>query len=183
MEGGSTLELVERYIKASQRKLVDPEKQRICDGVYSSLLTELSLADYIIARSDYCQVVHDKQCLICSPMLTVANRVIQNGFCTLAEAHHMVSPDQKFRADNARNNLLQMPLVCIRVGDPNSGVSYNLLMERHDGVSPVNIAKMLNTMASRSQHKTLDKSFVKLLLNLAGSECARECVCYAVVKS
>ena len=122
MEGGSTLERVERYIKASQKKLVDPEKQRICNGVYS-LLTELSLADHIIAHSDYCQVVHDEQCLICSPMLTVANRVIQNGFCTLAEAHHMVSLDQKFRADSARNKLLQMPLVCIRVGDPNSGVS------------------------------------------------------------
>ena len=66
-----------------------------------------------------------------------------------------------------------MPLVCIRVGEPKSGVSYNLLMERHAGVSPVNIAKMLNTMASKSQRKTLDKSFVKLLLNLAGSECAR----------
>ena len=50
--------------------------------------------------------------------------------------------------------------------------SHNLLMERHDGVTPVNIAQMLNTMASKSQRKTLDKSFVKLLLNLAGSECA-----------
>ena len=88
-----------------------------------------------------------------------------------------------------------MPLVCIRVGEPKSAsclsikrlyetrVSYSLLVERHDGASPVNIAKMLNSMARNSRHKTFDKSFVKLLLSLAGSECARECVQYAVTKS
>ena len=51
------------------------------------------------------------------------------------------------------------------------------------GVNPLNMAKVLNSMASKSERKLLDKESVKLLLNLAGSEHARECVRYTLVKS
>lgn len=164
-------------------KLVDPEKQCISDDVYMSLLTELSLSDYVLARAEYCQVVHKQPCFNCSQMLTVANTILQHGFCMLSEAHHIVSPDTKFRAENARSKLLQMPLVCVRLGEPKDGTSFSFLMEKHNSVNPMNIATVLNSMASKKQPKSLDKSFVKLLLNLAGSECARECVRYAVVEA
>ena len=34
-EGGQTLKLVEKYLAVTQKKLVYPEKQRLCDGVYA----------------------------------------------------------------------------------------------------------------------------------------------------
>ena len=71
------------------------------------LLSKLTLSDYVAARTNYCRFAHDQNCQKCLRMTMVGNR---NGFCTLAEAYQIVSPN---RADNARSKLLQMPLVCI----------------------------------------------------------------------
>ena len=113
--------------------MTDVNKQRISDGVYVSLISNLSLAEYVEARSEHCQDIHNQPCSSCSNLLKVAHTVMNDGFCTLSEAYSIASPSSKYSSEVAQRLLLQMPLVAIRVGAPQSGVSFVIPMELFHG--------------------------------------------------
>lgn len=127
------------YIRESKRNLTNVSKQRLSEKVYVSYISDLSLADYIEARSENCADVHSQPC---SNMLKVAHTVLQQVFCTLSEAYAIASPSTKYSAEVARRLLLQMPLVAIRVGNPQSGYSFTLLMELFVGADYVKISEI-----------------------------------------
>ena len=55
-------------------------------------------------------------------MLQVAKIVLDSGFCTLPDAFKVVSPNVAYNAEHARRKLhMHMPLVAVRVGQPESG--------------------------------------------------------------
>ena len=85
--------------------------------VYVSSVNDLSLFEYLSARTAYCRDAHTDPCNKCSGMLKVANTTLEQG-CTLSDAFRLASPMVKYTAEHAGRKLLQMPLVCIRIGDP-----------------------------------------------------------------
>ena len=68
-----------------------------------------------------------------SEPLKVARTVLEHGYCTLSKPFGMITTDVVYTAEHARRLLLQMPLVAIRVGNPNNpkeGYSFSILMEK-----------------------------------------------------
>lgn len=67
-------------------------------------------------------------------MLQIANRVLQEGYVVLSEAYKLAFPHHSYKADIARQRLLQMPLTSIRIGSPSSGTALWFLVEFVEGV-------------------------------------------------
>ena len=175
-------ELIPIYLAESKKR---PFIQRVSDGIYVSLISGLSLNDYIAARTEYCLHTHTPQpCTDCTKMLNVAKSILQGGYCTLKDAFQMISSEVKYTAERARRKLLQMPLVSIRVGKPNDGNSFTLLLEHIQHVDYRKMGMVMNVMAEKKQSpiKGLEKSSVRYLLNFAKSDRERECLRYAIVK-
>ena len=119
-------------------------------------------------------------------MLRVAALVLSEGYLSLPYAFSIVSPNVKYTVDKARQKLLQMPLVAVRLGTPASGKSFTLLLESFQGVDYSKISLVLSGMVSsfKDQNpKGLEKGCVKLLLGLAQSDRERECIKYAIFKA
>ena len=115
-------------------------------------------------------------------MLKVANTILEQGYCTLSDAFRLASPTVKYTAEHARRKLLQMPLVCIRIGDPSKGQSFSILMERFPGTDYTKLGGIINGLLSAQCCKgnTLQKSVVKMLLSIAKSDRERKCLRYAI---
>ena len=125
-------------------------------------------------------------CVTCERMLQVANTVCVEGYCLLSQAFSIVSPKVKYRAEQARRMLLQIPLVSIRIGEPSSGKSFTLLVEKIHGADFAKIGFFINSLASSFKGinpKVMEKSCVKMLLSLAQSDRERQCIRYTVLKA
>ena len=118
-------------------------------------------------------------------MLSAANIVLQEGYTTLAVAFRLASPTVTYTAERVKRKLLQMPLMCIRIGDPAKGNSQHILMENIPGVNHTKFGIVVNAL-SCSVQKTVphfDKACVKMLLSLGQSERERACLRYTVCKA
>ena len=115
--GRHTQELVHIFESEKKKKLCDPSGQRISNTVYVSLFRQLSTKQYVVARSVYCSSKHKKPCRECEALLAVCHRVLKFGYAKLSDCFKSSFPNQTYKADLARQRLLQMPLVCIRYGD------------------------------------------------------------------
>lgn len=56
------------------------DEQRVSDGVYMSLVCNLTLHEYVTARTAHCSVAHKQPCLTCSCATQVAEIVIKRDF-------------------------------------------------------------------------------------------------------
>ena len=174
------------YREQSTRKLCDRQEQKLAENVYVSLFRGLSLKEYVMARNAYCQDHHFQPCSSCRPMLSLAVRVSEQGYCMLSEGFRFAFPDQKYKTDIAIDRLLQMPLAAIRVGTPESGKGAWFLIEFVQGVDYINVARFSQVLfKADTQSPTigLDKNAVKSLLGLASSDRERELIRYSVMKS
>jgi len=61
--------------------------------------------------------------------------IVTNGFISLSKAFHEAFPGIKYSAEVARRRFLQMPLVCIVMGDHKSGQSLSYLNETHSDMN------------------------------------------------
>ena len=98
----------------------------------------------------------------------------------------MVSPGVKYSAEHAKRKILQMPLVCVCVGEPFSGKSFCILIEKFQFCDYSKFGVILNSLISKgssSPSPTLEKSIAKMLLRLAKSDSERKRLRYAIVKS
>ena len=157
--GRPVTELVYIYSTESSKLLCDP--QRICDSVYVSMFNQLSLSEYVLARTEHCKSKHKQACTRCTRMLQVATTVLQEGFCLLSSAFKTVSPTVKYQTDTARRLLLQMPLVSVRVGSPSSGKSFIVLIEKFQGTDFTKVSLVLNGFTgffTSTNSTSLDKS-------------------------
>ena len=95
-------------------------------------------------------------------MLQVANTVLNQGHCSLPGAFKIVSPDVAY---NAGRKLLHMPLVAVRVGQPESGQSMTLLLEFFSRVDYTKMSLVMNSMAKSTQGNScsgIEKSWLSL---------------------
>ena len=127
MLGGPVSNIVDTYLKQKKKRLSDPEQQNVCDtvnySVHVSLVSDLTLEEYIAARREYCSTVHSATCIECSRMLHVASCIIEHGFLSLSSAFAVASPGVSYTAEHARSKLLQLPVVSVRIGNPLEGRS------------------------------------------------------------
>ena len=182
--GRPVTELAHVYSTECKKLLSQP--QCIGDRIHVSHFDQLSLQEYIIGRKEYCNTNHKITCLKCTQMLQVATTVLREGFCLLSSAFKVASPNAKYQTDIARRLLLQMPLVSVCVGNPSSGKSFTLVIEKIQGMDFTKVGLILNRFAASfnsSDSGSLEKSYVKLLLSLAQSDRERRCIKYAIFKA
>ncbi len=97
----------------------------------------------------------------------------------------MLAPMKNYTAEHAHRVLLQMPLVSIRIGNPDKGHSFSILMEKIDGTDNSRIGNILNSLVNTipPERIFIDKSAVKALLSIAQSDRERHCMRYAISKA
>ena len=117
--------------------------------------------------------------LVCDALVSVAENIMECGFCVQSEVFKRVFASFKYNAEIARRKLLQMPLVCIIGGDRNSGKSLSYLLESQQGLNYQAIqnlptSKLLTSTSSTS----LTKEGLRDILSLAQSSREKELVRY-----
>ena len=119
--GRSLNSLMETYIEQTHKPLSNYIKTS--DSVYISICQirshisicqGLSLSKYISTRTEHCKIAHPLPCNEYTSMLSVAQRIKQNGWEKLGVASKNTFPDVSYTPHCARR-FLQMPLVCICV--------------------------------------------------------------------
>lgn len=77
-----------------------------------------------------------------------------------------------------------MPLVCIRIGEPQKGQSFSILMEKFPGTDYSKVGGIINgllsTQCSAGNGGTHQKSVVKMLLSVSQSDCECKSLRYAI---
>ena len=136
--------MVSTYVDES--KYSDQRMKDICSGVSVCCYSSVSLGDYALERSEFCSRTHHQPCRKCSELLKVANTILKEGFITLREAYQLVSPNTKYDTEKAKRMLLQLPLASIRVGQPNSGTAFTLLVEHQQSVDYDKLSVMINSL-------------------------------------
>ena len=180
------IDLLNVYSEICERQLCDLDLQKVSDGIHVSLVTELSLIDYVRVRQIHCSLRHQsKLSCICDKMLHVAEIVLKEGYCSLSHAYAIVSPGVKYDPGKARRKLLQMPLASVTIGEAGRGKSFTVLIEYTHGVNYARIRSLLNGIATTCTVHTaqLEKTFVKILLGLAQSDREREKIRYAIYRA
>ena len=173
------------YKEQKKRKLCDPVAQKVNDCVYVTLFRGLSLKEYIAARTLYCEMHHKQPCTSCNAMLTVAQAVNSNGFQKLSEAFKAAFPKLNYKQDTARLQLLQMPLVCVRLGDSRKKTQSWYLVEFVEGVDYLKFVHFAAAVQSAKPvaNAAISSSEVKSILSLAQSDRERELIRYSVFKA
>ena len=70
----------------------------------------------LAARTLYCKMHHKQSCRSCDGMLHIAQAMSSNGVQKLSVAFKTAFPMLTYKQDLARQRLLQMPVVCVRLG-------------------------------------------------------------------
>ena len=95
---------------------------KVCDGVFISQLSNVSLPDYAVVHSKSCKAVHHQPCLHCQLLLKVADIALKEGACPLHQAFVLTSPCIAYDKEKAKRRLLEMHLGAIRIGKPSNPV-------------------------------------------------------------
>ena len=143
----------------------------------------ISLADFATNLLKYCAMAHTPSCLMCPPLLSVAQKVIENGFVQLSQTFMSGFPRVAYHSHSAKRCLLQLPLVAIRVGQPQSGLSEIYLFEHFPNVNYQQFLRLLNAFHLENSTKKLSMSKQQLqsVLSIARSDREQECIRYMAV--
>ena len=156
---------------------------KVSDQICVSRINNLTLQEYCSVRELHCSLTH-KNCSECSCMLTAAKMVIDGGIVELSSAFRAAFPDVKYSAYQAKQRLLQMPLVAVRLGEPTSGQSQLFLMEHVPSVNYPKLVEFLGaSRAVQSTRSAMSKKELKQLLAFSQSDREREVIRYTAWKA
>ena len=96
---------------------------RVRDDIIVCDCEHISLPDYVANLPRYCSLVHKTTCSVCPALIHISNIILEKGFLQLSEAFKSAFPDTTYHSHSAKRRLLQLPLVVVRVGQPQSGIS------------------------------------------------------------
>lgn len=99
-----------RYSKYLPCTLSDVARTK--DGIYYSLITDLTLKEFIVAREDHCERNHLVSCKECTNLTDAAKQIDDSGIVPLRSlfASHFLSPGAKYKSDKAIRRILQLPV-------------------------------------------------------------------------
>ena len=140
----------------------------------------ISLSEFASCLPQYCTMKHTSStctCLVCPPLLNVAGMILEAGYVLLSEAFRSAFPEVTYHSHSVKHRLLQLPLVALRVGNPDSGFSEVYLFEHFPNVNYQQFLRLLNTFQEKSKKKMLmSKEQLKRILSIATSPRERECI-------
>ena len=96
VDAPSRSDIYERYVSHLSCCLSDISRYKVQNGVYVSLIHDLTLQQFIHARKEYCRNKHDKNCLNCCTFIQFANDVLKDGIVELQLAFTKNFPHTKF---------------------------------------------------------------------------------------
>ena len=144
----------------------------------------MSLTEYKYVIPKYCEQ-HHHDCNRCTKLLSAANLILTNGIMRLSEVFRSSFPSTTYHSLYAKQVLLQMPLVTLRLGEPASGLSEIHIMEYFPNV---NYSQFIHILSRFHQSSTrtdigMSKHELKEILKLACSDRERECIRYTAFKA
>ena len=176
------LDIYRQYLNQTLSDNVEVE-----EGIWISQVSNLSLQEYIQARSTYCSLYHRNNCKNCESMIKAAHIVLQNGICSLSTVFRAAFRHVTYIAQQARCQLLQMPLAAIHMGTPSSGHCTIQITEYISGLNYSNFTKSLRQVFQKSvsvpSNPSISKEEFQQLLAFAHSYRERETLTYAVCKA
>ena len=173
---------METYRSHLGRKLTDTVE--VEDGIWISKVTNLTLKEYIQARTLYCSLYHKNHCKNCESMIKAAQVILQNGVCSLSMVFKAAFPQSSYVVKQARCRLLQMPLAAFRIGESSSGFSEIHIMEYIAGLDYSCFGKLLRQALRRSgPTPSISKEEFHRLLSCARGRREQETLTYAVCRA
>ena len=146
-----------------------------------SRLDGFTLDMYILTKEKICYQEHKQPCSGCIGLLSVAKRILDDGFINLNEAFRMSNPGIKYKAKDAKRKLLQMPLAALRITESKSDAIY--LVSKETNLELTRSPLKRKDCSSQYADVQMSASLVKELLSASESEAERKRLTYGIAKS
>lgn len=110
--------------------------------------------------------------------MAVVRMILDRGYVLLAEAFRYAFLNVTYHSHSTKRRLLQLPLVALRVGHPQSGFSEVYLFEHFPTVNYHQFLRLLDRFHTEKTNKRLlmSKQELKHVLSIATSSRERECI-------
>ena len=166
-------EKYETFVANVRLKLSDVRLCRLEDGLYVSLMSVVSLKDFVIYRGEYCKRCHNSHCTECIVLINMASYILKEGVAKVSEVFKMQFPNKIYKSDKAVQRLLQLPVVIVKgeflfVTEKRPDVNYKILLEL--------LPKMLP--AEKEVGSRISKETLRTLCQLASTESDRKLLKY-----
>lgn len=172
-----------RYSKYLSCTLSDVTRTE--DGIYYSLITDLTLKEFIVARADHCERNHRVSCKECTNLTDAAKQIDDSGIVPLRSlfASHFLSPGAKYKSDKALRRILQLP-VAIFPMELQKGQKTLFVTELNTAVNYEKLGEFLKTVSvstdCNTQFPIISRETLKIVCDLASSEKDKRLIKYAV---
>lgn len=97
------------------KAISDVTNCRKADGIYQSLLSGLTILQFVKARTAYCLKYHALGCSECNSLIQAANEIISCGIADVADTFRKCFPSVKYSSYNAKRRFLQLPVVIFEI--------------------------------------------------------------------
>ena len=172
-----------RYSKYLSCTLSDVTRTE--DGIYYSLITDLTLKEFFVARADHCERNHRVSCKECTNLTDAAKQIDDSGIVPLRSlfASHFLSPGAKYKSDKALRRILQLP-VAIFPMELQKGQKTLFVTELNTAVNYEKLGEFLKTVSvstdCNTQFPIISRETLKIVCDLASSEKDKRLIKYAV---
>ena len=147
----------------------------IKNGLYCSLITDLSLNEIMIARNYHCETNHLGSCIECGRLISAAKQINDSDIVPLKTlfTSHFLAPNAKYKSDKAIRRILQLPVVIFPV-EIQRGQKKLLVTQQHTTVNYEKVGDFLKTLLeykpNTAQIPSISKETLKVICDLASSE-------------
>ena len=162
-------EIFQRYLRYVGQNLTDDVK---VEGMHISLIRDLSLAEFQIARKMYCQEKHGcpLHCRMCSPLIEVAKQIEIQGVVSLKSLFcSQFGSKALYKSDKAVRRFMQLPVVVLKLNGTLYVLEYSPYTE-YDKLQTL-IEKLV---PEQKLSVGLSKEALKALCDMASTEADRK---------
>lgn len=158
---------------------------RTKDGIYYSLITDLTLKEFIVAREDHCERNHLVSCKECTNLTDAAKQIDDSGIVPLRSlfASHFLSPGAKYKSDKAIRRILQLPVAIFPL-ELQKGQKKLFVTEVNTAVNYEKLGEFLRTVSvstdCNTQFPIISRETLKIVCDLASSEKDKRLIKYAL---
>ena len=162
----------------------DVSSCRNADGIYQSLLSGMTLLQFVKARSAYCSKHHAVGCREYNRLIQAANEIIKSGIVEVADTFRKCFPSVKYQSYNAKRRFLQLPVVMFEISAEGKGSQRLYMTEQQTGVNYVTFVSLFHELVpSDIASVGINKATLNGLCKLASMESDRKLIKYAACAS
>ena len=163
-------DIFQRYLKYIGQNLTDGVK---VNDIYKSHLRDISIVEFQVARSIYCQKKHGcmSLCKTCLPLVEAAKLVESNGVIPLKHLFCSQFQSKGYKSDKVISRFMQLPIAILKVKgtlhvlEYSSNIEYERLQELIDKLIP-----------EQKLALGLNREALQALCNLASTEADRKLI-------